>query len=130
MEFFILDAGGAGLIYLAYGILVLFMILVIVVEALILVVLKYNSVSRSLRDSSIINIASLAVGFVLLEYTNDLVNLDTLQDFLILYIVTVIIEFGILWMLNKARPISRTLGICIFMNILTYAFLYTIGQSN
>ena len=127
MNVYFLDAGGAGLYFLVIGLFILFMVLAILLEAAIMIWMKYNtSFKKTFLDSLIINIASLAAGFVLLNYF-DTLGYYTLPALAILYGVTVIIETTILQLLNKKHKFSKTLVVSLLMNLVTYIILYAIG---
>ena len=42
MEFYFLDAGGAGLVHFIYWVIILFMVLTVIVEAVVMMATKYN----------------------------------------------------------------------------------------
>ena len=127
MNVYFLDAGGAGLYFLVIGLFILFMVLAILLEAAIMIWMKYNtSLKKTFLDSLIINIASLAAGFLLLNFFDTLGNY-TLSALAILYAVTVIIETTILQLLNRKHTLSKTLLVSLLMNLVTYIILYAIA---
>ena len=127
MNVYFLDAGGAGLYFLVIGLFILFMVLAILLEAAIMIWMKYNtSLKKTFLDSLIINIASLAAGFLLLNFFDTLGNY-TLSALAILYAVTVIIETTILQLLNRKHKLSKTLLVSLLMNLVTYIILYAIA---
>ena len=129
MNYF-LDAGGAGLIFIAYGLIILFILLAIVLESIVMMLLKYNTrFLKAFRDSFLVNIASLAAGFVLLKLFYDFFSYYSLINIAILYGLSVLIEGFLLQVLNKDRPLTRTFLVCLLMNIVSYALLYAIVNS-
>ena len=62
MNFYLADAGGIGFVI---GFLVIFMIVAILLEGVTLLLLKYNGAGKSFLDAFVINIASLAVGYLI-----------------------------------------------------------------
>lgn len=122
MKFFLLDAGGAGLLL---GFLILFMLIAILIEGGTMAVMKYNKIGKSMLDALIVNIVSLCLGYAIIEIFGslDLTESYTL-DFLILYFATVAIEFAALYLLNRSKPLLKTLTVTLVMNVLTYAMLY------
>lgn len=126
MSLYFLDAGGAGLYFLVIGLFILFIVLAILLEAAIMIWMKYNtSLKKTFLDSLIINIASLAAGFVLLNFF-DTLGYYTLPALAILYGVTVIIETTILQLLNRKHKLSKTLVVSLLMNLVTYIILFAI----
>ena len=102
------------------------MVVAILLEAGIMIWMKYNtSLKKAFIDSLVINIASLAAGFALLNFFDTLGNY-TLPALAILYGVTVIIETTILQLLNRKHKLSKTLLVSLLMNLATYIILYAI----
>jgi hypothetical protein len=129
MNFYFLDAGGAGLAYFILGIFIGFMILCILIEAVVMLVMKYNErFKKTLLDSLLVNLASVAVGFVLTESNFGLFSRYNLGNMVILYAITVVVEAGILYLLNKNKPFSNTVLTSVIMNIPSYVALYFIGN--
>lgn len=126
MALYLLDAGGAGLYFILVGLFIFFIVLAILMEAGIMMLMKYNSsLKKTFIDSLIINIASLAVGFALLQFFEQL-GYYTLVTLVILYVITVIVETGILKLLNKQHTLRKTVQVSIVMNLITYIILYLI----
>ena len=131
MSFTILDAGGAGLIFIAYTALAIFMVLAILLEAWVMMLMHYNSSRKKLLlDSLLANVVSLVGGFILLEFFSAFFDSYTVYSTTILYAITVVIEFGILKILNPTHTVGRTLTVAAVMNLLTYVILYLIGNSS
>lgn len=124
-----LDAGGAGLVFIAFGIFVLFIGLAIIIETLIMILMKYNTrFKKAFLDSLLVNMASLAVGFVLWQFFRDFLRYYSLLSLVILYAVTVMVESGLLYLLNRKQPVGKTLGVCLVMNLVTYILLFFISR--
>ncbi len=124
-----LDAGGAGLVFIAFGIFVLFIGLAIIIETLIMILMKYNArFKKAFLDSLLVNMASLAVGFVLWQFFRDFLRYYSLLSLVILYAVTVMVESGLLYLLNRKQPVGKTLGVCLVMNLVTYILLFFISR--
>jgi len=122
--------GGAGLIFIAYGLLIMFILLAIVLESLVMLWMKYNTrFKKVIRDSFLVNIVSLVAGFVLLKLFHDFFSYYSLLNIAILYGVSVLIEGFLLRVLNKDRLLSTTFLVCFLMNIVSYALLYAIVNS-
>ncbi len=124
MNLHLLDAGGAGLVYFAYGIVVLFLVIVSLAEGLIMTLMKYNKGKKAMLDSLIINLVSVAFGFVLMGSGSSWFELKTITDFLILYAITLALEFLVLWLLNKTKPITKTLIVSVVINLVSYGILF------
>ena len=126
MTLYLLDAGGAGLYFIVIGLFILFMVLAILIEAGIMMLMKYNSLfKKTFKDSLIVNIASLAAGFALFDFFEELGDY-TLVTLAILYGVTVIVETVILKLLNKQHTLWKTIQVSLVINLVTYIILYLI----
>lgn len=129
MTLYLLDAGGAGLYFLVIGLFIFFIVLAIMMEAGIMMLMKYNSsLKKTFKDSLIVNIASLAAGFALIDFFEELGDY-TLVTLAILYGVTVIIETIILKLLNKQHDLWKTIQVSLVMNLITYIILYFITRN-
>jgi hypothetical protein len=122
MKLFLLDAGGAGLVVF---VLLFFMFAAIVTEAVIILLMKYNNAGKAFLDSLVINLVSLGAGYVVLYfyssldlYTNELLNL------FLLYLLTVLIEGITLYLLNRNKPLNKTILVAIVINLITYLGLF------
>lgn len=122
MNFYLLDAAIGGFIL---GFAVVAMIIVILIEAITLLLLKYNKAGKCFLDAFLINTASLVVGVVIaqtfsngLDFTeNGWVNVS------LLFLISAVIEFGILYLLNMKKPISKTAVAAIVINVVSYLLL-------
>jgi hypothetical protein len=131
MNLFLLDAGGAGLVLFAYGLIFLFMFLAIMLEAAVMILMKYNiRFKKAFLDSLVVNVVSLAAGAVLLEIFPEFFNGYTVLNFIILYVVTVLIEYGLLYLLNRKHRNTDTLKVSVVMNLVTYLVLALIVGLN
>ncbi len=124
MKLFLLDAGGAGLVLVA---LVIFMLIAFVAEALAMILMKYNNAGKSFLDSLVINLVSLGAGYVviLLNSSLDFTDNETI-DFILIFLLTVVVEGITLYLLNQNKPVNKTLLVTVIINIITYLVLYII----
>jgi hypothetical protein len=122
MKLFLLDAGGAGLVLF---VLLFFMAGAIIIEALTMLLLKYNKPGKAFLDSLVINLVSLIAGYVVIYFneTLDITN-NEIANLFLLFLLTVIIEAGILYFLNKNKPLIKTIIIATIINLITYTGLY------
>ncbi|MEO6612920.1 MAG: hypothetical protein ABIT05_10570 [Chitinophagaceae bacterium] len=130
MKLYLLDAGGAGLIFVAIGVALIFMIIAILVEAFVMMGFKYHAFKKSLVDSTIVNVASLVAGLLLVSSSEDVFNISTTGGFLLLFGITVVIEFIGLYLLNKHQSLGKTALVCVTMNMITYFILYLFIRSD
>jgi hypothetical protein len=122
MNFYLLDAGGAGLVI---GFLVIFMLLAIVLEGVTLILLKYNSAGRAFLNAFVVNIASLTAGYLITTFSTNGLDFTTnpYLDFFLIFLITVIIEFAVLYLLNSKKPVKKTLTAAIVINLVSYLLL-------
>jgi hypothetical protein len=85
---------------------------------------------RSLLHSLVVNLISLAAGFVLTDIDGDLFQLDNWSGLSLMFLITVILEFTALYLMNRSMPVMRTLGVCLLMNLLTYAIAVLLILAN
>lgn len=122
MNYYLLDAGGAGLIL---GLLVIFMLAAIFLEGLTLLLLKYNTAGRSFLDALVINLASLGIGYLIVSFTPtglDFTN-NLYLDFFIIFLVTVVVEFIVLYLLNQKKSVKKTFIAATVINLVSYLLL-------
>ena len=130
MNLYLLDAGGAGLAYLFIGVFIVFMILCVLIEAGIMLAMKYNRVfKKTFRDSLLVNLASVAFGFILIRYVSSFFGSYEPVNMLVLYAISVAVEFGVLYLLNKTHPPGKTFLVSAVMNIPSYILLYLNGNN-
>ena len=120
MNVFILDMGAQWLWPIA---LVIFMVIAILVEWLIMAVMKYNKRGKAFLDSLVVNLGSLAAGIIVGSITRGQFQFVFI-NVLLFYALTVLIEFGILYLLNRKYPITKTFYTTAIMNIASYLILY------
>ena len=118
MNLFILDAGGAGLVlFMLLG----FMFLAILIEAIMMMLLKYNKPGKTLLDSLVINLVSLGAGYLIIYSLGSLDFTDNeYLNLFVLYLLTVLIEGICLYLLNRTKPVNKTLLTVFVINIITY----------
>jgi len=121
MSFYLLDAAAPGLVV---GVMIIFMMVTIVLEAVTMLIMKYNKAGKVFLDAFIINLVSMAAGFLLLTGGLGLLNsTDIILNLFIPFLVTVLIEFALLWLLNRRKPVQKTLLVAVVINIVTYLLL-------
>jgi hypothetical protein len=122
--FYSLDAGGAALFYLLIGAGIVFIILAVLIEALVMLLMKYHTLRKAIVQSLVVNLVSMIGGFFLLQLEWDWFNLDSIEGFIGMFLITLIIEGLILYLFNKTTWISRTILVILVMNIITYFVLF------
>ena len=121
MKLYLLDGAAAGLIL---GLLVIFMLAAIVFEGLALLLLKYNNAGRAFLNSFLVNIASLVFGFLLLTTRFGLAFTgNDYLDFFLIFLITVVVEFIVLYLMNRQKPIKKTLVAATVINLVSYSLL-------
>lgn len=128
MHFFFLDVVDVVPARNAEGLPLVFYFIVaatILIEAVIMLLIRYNGFGKSILHSFLVNVASVTAGFLLFELAPGLFEPGHLLKFLGLLFITIIIEAPVLYLLNKIKTLHQTAGVCILMNIVTY-FLFWI----
>ena len=126
MNFYLLDAAAPGLIF---GLMIIFMIVTIVLEALAMIIMKYNKAGKAFLDSFLANLVSMGAGFLILFSGTGLFEIadSAILSIVILFLITVVIEFLILYLLNRKLPVHKTLMAAIVINLISY-LLYSLIQ--
>ncbi len=121
---FLLDAGGAGL---ALAILAIFMVVAVVSEAVVMLLMKYNDAGKAFLDSFVANISSLVIGFLIVYVSNsrlfDLTD-SVFLNWALIILLTIAIEFVILYFMNRSKTKQRTFAVAVIMNLASYFILY------
>ena len=125
MNFYLLDAAAPGLIF---GVMIIFMLITIALEAVTMIIMKYNKAGKAFLDSLLINLVSMGAGFLILLSGTGLFEIvdSPVLSIGILFLITVIVEFLILYLLNRKIPIQKTLGAAVVINIISYLLFYLI----
>lgn len=129
MQFFLLDGVGAGFLLFLFGLGLLFIIIVILVEAAVMQWMKYITAYKTAFIHSLtVNLVSLAAGLILAGLNNELFQLKNMAGFGVMFAVTLLIEFLLLFLMNRTKPASRTALVCGVMNAVTYLVAFFIIQ--
>ena len=125
MNFYLLDAAAPGLIF---GVMIIFMIVIIVLEAVTMMIMKYNKAGKAFLDSFLINLVSMGVGFLILFSDSSLFEItdNAIVGLAILFLITVVIEFLILYLLNRKLSVQKTLIASVVINLVSYLLYYLI----
>ena len=123
MNFYLLDAAAPGLVF---GVMILFMIVTIILEAVTMMIMKYNKAGKAFLDSFLINLVSMGAGFVILLSGSGLFEIvdSPFLSITILFLITVVVEFLVLYLLNRKLTIQKTLTAAIVINLVTYLLYY------
>ena len=124
MHIYLMDVVDAGVSNSFDWVIILVLGGTILVEAIVMLLMKYNNLKKAALDSLIVNVASLGVGFILIRYLSSLFNSYTFSHLLMLMLVTIIVETGILYILNRTKPFINTLAVSVLMNVVSYALFY------
>jgi len=126
MNFYLLDAAAPGLIF---GVMIIFMIVTIILEAVTMIIMKYNKAGNAFLGSFLANLVSMGAGFMILFSGSDLFEIDDrpILSLGILFLITVVLEFLILYMLNRKLPVQKTLIAAIVINLVSYLLYYLIA---
>ncbi len=125
MSIYLLDGVGAGFLLLLFGLGVLFIFIAILAEAMVMQWMKYEQVKKkALLRSFVVNLISLAAGFILTSSSSDLFHLENMAGFALMFAVTLLIETTGLYLMYKEKPVTKTLLVSLVMNAVTYLLAY------
>lgn len=121
MGYYLLDGVGAGFLAVLFGLGLLFIIIVILLEGWLMQVLKYHiDGKKSMAQSLALNLLSLGGGFVMTSIDSELFTLTEPVGFLLFFGVTVVLETGSLYLMNRNQPLQKTLGTGLLINLASY----------
>lgn len=124
MKLFLLDGGGAFLLFSA---LVLFMAITIVLEGVVLIIFKIEKGGKAFLYSLIVNLASLGAGYITLPLIHRIGNGFTTSghvlQWVFIFAITVLVEGFLLILLTKKKPREKVWLATIVMNLVSYAIL-------
>lgn len=133
MSTFLLDvaigAPGNGGYYDGIWILLVILLAVILIEAVVMLLFRMNNFGKSFLHSSVVNIASTLVGYLLISrvgFFNE--NISGWSQWAIYYGLTVLIEGLLLMLLNPKAAKGKLWLVTIVMNLASYVFLYLISS--
>jgi hypothetical protein len=125
MSIYFLDGVGAGFLLLLFGLGVLFIFIAILAEAMVMQLMKYEPIfKKALLRSFVVNLISLAAGFILTSSSSELFHLENMAGFALMFAVTLLIETTGLYLMYKEKPVIRTVLVSLVMNAVTYLLAY------
>lgn len=125
MSIYLLDGVGAGFLLFLFGLGILFLIIAILAEAMVMQLMKYEPVfKKAVLRSFVVNLISLAAGFILTSSSSALFHLENMAGFALMFAVTMLIETTGLYLMYKEKPLARTILVSLLMNLLTYLLAY------
>lgn len=98
--------------------------LTVITEAVIMNLSRYNRFIKSLGHSVLVNGISLALGFALIEWAPGLFEVGNMRNLLVLFLITLLAETPVLYLLNRIKPPGITIRVSLLMNLLTYILFY------
>ena len=115
-------------VLLFFAPLVIILVISIFIEAIVMVLMKFNRFGKSLGDSVIVNIISLLLVFlsigILAELNVGRIEIPVYLTFMGLYLVTLLGEGVVLKLLNKIKSWRNIFTVSAIMNLFTYVLLY------
>lgn len=124
MDFYFSDVVDAGVSSTFDWALIIVLSSTILIEAAVMSLLRYNQFKKTLPDSFLINIASIAVGYALLKIAPGLFNSYDIPGLLKLLAITIAVEFGMLYLLNRMHRAIETFKVSVVINVVTYILFY------
>jgi hypothetical protein len=123
MDLFLLDT--------SFGIILrtslIFLLLMVAIEGLVMLLMKYNRAGKAFSDSFVINLASQSISFVFLVSDSAWLYFDNLfLNMVVPFLITLVIEFVLLYLLNRKKPVPRTLVVLTIVNLVSYLLLVVV----
>ena len=124
MQLFFLDVVDADISRSTDLIPVAVIAITILAEAVVMLLMKYNNFGKSLLHSLILNLASVAVGYILVETVPALFGNYDIPHLLLLMLITIAVELPLLYLLNRKKPVRDTILAASLVNLVTYILFY------
>ena len=124
MNLYILDAGAP---FLLEFVMLIFLLLATLVEAIVLIIMKFNPPAKCFLDALLVNLGSLAAGYLLLNFVNfegrNAEGTDRWTELAVMFAVTVIVEGLLLMLLNRKKPAKAVWLGALAINVVSYILL-------
>ena len=118
VNIYLLDGVGAGILLLFFGLGLVFIIAIILLEAWIMQKMKYHAVyKQALLQSLVANLATLGAGFIMIDSGLEIFEMEKPIGFAGLFAATLVLETLILWLMNRKMPFKKTLAVSVVMNL-------------
>lgn len=124
MELYFLDVVDADVSRSVDLTLVAVIAVTILAEAIVMLLMKYNAFGKALLHSLILNLASVAVGYLLVETVPSLFGNYDIPHLLLLMLITIAVELPLLYLLNRNKPVKETIFAASLVNLVTYLLFY------
>ncbi len=125
VNIYLLDGVGAGILLLFFGLGLVFIIAIILLEAWIMQKMKYHAVyKQALLQSLVANLATLGAGFIMIDSGLEIFEMEKPIGFAGLFAATLVLETLILWLMNRKTPFKKTLAVSVVMNLASYLIAF------
>lgn len=125
VNIYLLDGVGAGILLLFFGLGLVFIIAIILLEAWIMQKMKYHAVyKQALLQSLVANLATLGAGFIMIDSGLEIFEMEKPIGFAGLFAATLVLETLILWLMNRKMPFKKTLAVSVVMNLASYLIAF------
>jgi hypothetical protein len=128
MRAFVLGLFGENMAAFAYTLFLLIFLVVVLAEAIIIFLMKYNLFKKAFTDSLLANLFSVtAAVLILLVFFAEKFPTYGLKNLLLLFIIALAGESVVLWFLNPSKPILKSITVSAVMNLVTFLIVYFIA---
>jgi hypothetical protein len=126
-----LGVGGNGLVTIVYILLVAFFLVAILLEAMVIMLMKYNKrPGKVFLDSLLVNLGSISIAILLFYLFDSFFSNFSLFSVTILFLIITAVEAGLLRLLNRNHSWRASLRVSAVMNLVTSLLLYLVGQAS
>ena len=124
MQLYILDVVDADVSRSVDLALIAVIAVTILAEAIVMRLMKYNIFGKALLHSLILNLASVAVGYLLVETVPALFSKYDIPHLTLLMLITIAVELPLLYLLNRNKPLKETILAASQVNLVSYLLFY------
>lgn len=120
MNIHILGVFNEGFASYFFGQVIFIFLIVVLIQAVVMTLMKYNSFKESLTQALIMNIVAVVLGFFLIRLFPEKFSSYGLSNQLPLFAITFAAELATLYFLNPKKPFANTIAVCVLMNLVSY----------
>jgi len=118
----VFDEGFAGY---SFGLAILVFFLIVLIEATVMLIMKYNPFKKALMQSLIINLVAVGIALILTRFFPEKYSSYSLSGNRVpMIIITFLGELAALYFLNPAKQFVKTIAACTVMNLVSYLLMF------
>ncbi len=127
MKISILGVFEPGFANYFFGLVVFIFFLVVLIEATVMLIMKYNTFKKSLVQALITNLVAVILALILTRFYPGRFSSYGQTSNLPLVLITFAGELATLYFLNQNKTFITTIAVCTVMNLVSYLVLFALS---